>query len=414
MQLETLYKRTKTGSIQQWTIEVHNYGTGALIVKQAGQLGGKLTMHEEDVKVGKNIGKKNETTPYEQALSQAQSDWKKKHDEGYKSLNELGITPDPDPKHEQRGLPRYFWTGSTTGSDLLEDILEVALPKFNTDASGNLKPMLAPTKPWSHGHKKNKYPMLAEVKYDGLRCTAVLTPTETKILSRSGKEYPIMYRIVNQLDAYYPKTDRPDIMILDGELYYHGLLLEEINEAVKAESENTHLIQLVCYDVPTMGNLEQVIRGRVLRSMIDSMNTPLITYSESFTVNSDDEVQQLHDDMANLGYEGLILKDPEGFYEPGQRSNFWKKVKMFDETEFMIVGHKLGIRGAQDLAFICQCNDGKDTFDAPMNGSVALKKRIVDSIDTYMGKDLTVKHFGYSKYNIPNLPKGKAIREPGS
>lgn len=93
-QFPTLYKRTKTGAIQQWSIEVVSYPEekGAFIRKRVGQFNSdKLTLHTEEV-TGKNIGKANETTPEQQALLQAESDWKRKHDEGYKSLTDLGIT----------------------------------------------------------------------------------------------------------------------------------------------------------------------------------------------------------------------------------------------------------------------------------------------------------------------------------
>jgi len=91
MVLDTLYKRAKTGKIQSWQISVEMDGHYATIVKQAGQLGGKLTEHKERITEGKNIGKSNETHPQQQALSQAQSDWNKKRDEGYRTLDSLEL-----------------------------------------------------------------------------------------------------------------------------------------------------------------------------------------------------------------------------------------------------------------------------------------------------------------------------------
>ncbi len=94
-QFETLYKRTKTGAIQYYAISVtlQDNWRGAQIIKESGQLNtDNPIIHVEKINAGKNIGKVNETTPEQQAELQAESDWKKKKDEGYKSLIDLGIT----------------------------------------------------------------------------------------------------------------------------------------------------------------------------------------------------------------------------------------------------------------------------------------------------------------------------------
>ena len=418
MTLETLYKRTKKGDIQQWSVSSYDYNVpgvqdaGAAVVKHSGRFGGKLTPHEEKITKGKNIGKANETTPYEQAQTQALSDWNKKHDEGYKSLENLGIEV-----HEtDEGLVYLVDSLSAAYKEAnLEKALDKVLPQFNTDASGELKPQLAPTKPWKHGAKKNKYPKIVDYKKDGLRSHMVMTPEETYVLSRSGKRYDTMYRLTNVLDAVFPKHLRTQKTIIDGELYKHGMLLEEINEAVKKESENTWQIEFHAFDLPLVDE-EQEVRSAMTEQLVNSMiDNPLFVFCEYTLVYDDDQMLELHDKVTKEdNYEGLMSKDPEGTYCPGQRNSDWEKVKMFDETEFIIVGYKLGQRGSQDLNFICLCNDGKDTFEAPMNGTIGLKARLYEKIDELIGKDLTVKHFGYSKYNIPNLPKGKAIREPGT
>lgn len=97
MKLATLYKRAKSGAIQQWTVSVQTEEdqedtlVAVYVVKEQGQVGGKLQTYKEEIKQGKNLGKANETTPYEQAVLEANSDWRRKLDEGYKSLEQLGI-----------------------------------------------------------------------------------------------------------------------------------------------------------------------------------------------------------------------------------------------------------------------------------------------------------------------------------
>ncbi len=85
MNFDILYKRTKTGSIQYWSIETWEGEHGACIEKRSGQLGTeKPLLHKEPILEGKQ-----KRTPQQQAEFQAQSDWKKKLDSGYKTLSYL-------------------------------------------------------------------------------------------------------------------------------------------------------------------------------------------------------------------------------------------------------------------------------------------------------------------------------------
>ena len=73
-----LYNKSKTGKIQQWQVEVTLQKSGsAIILTQWGYKDGKLATSEKEITEGKNKGRSNETTPYQQAVSEAQSAWEK-------------------------------------------------------------------------------------------------------------------------------------------------------------------------------------------------------------------------------------------------------------------------------------------------------------------------------------------------
>ena len=87
MTFPTLYKKASTGAIEAWHQAVVKGEPGdpipyPAIVTTYGQLGGKLQQIKEHITEGKNIGRSNETTPYEQTVAEATSRWemkKKKH-----------------------------------------------------------------------------------------------------------------------------------------------------------------------------------------------------------------------------------------------------------------------------------------------------------------------------------------------
>lgn len=405
----TLYKRAKSGDVQFWRIETHSV-TGT-IIKTSGRLGTENPiMHREEVK-GKNIGKKNETTPVQQAELQAESDWKKKHDEGYKTLKDLGI--------DTTVGAWYSWNGQS--KEYLSEILQLAMPKFNSDASGNVKPMLAITKAWAPS-AKNKYPRYAEPKLDGVRATIIVDGTNVTILSRSGKPYDTLGHIASAVKRGIGKGAflySGGTVVLDGEIYLHGLLLEEINEAVKKPNVNTPGLQFWMYDVASMTEATQQERTAAMLKYAADINEPdYICFTVHYEVNSDDDVQKLHDQWLEKGFEGAMLKDPEGVYQQGQRSSYWTKVKMFDDSEFAFKNFELGQR-EEDLIAVCWVETdehaepgqgtGTQEFRAKMKGSRELKAKLYARNDLE-GMSLTVKHFGYSKYGVPNLPSGKAFR----
>lgn len=405
---DTLYKRAKSGTIQYWSIMVTLSNIGAIISKQSGQLNTKSpSFYLKEILKGKNIGKSNETIPFEQARLEAESDWKAKHDDGYKTSNELGIIS------VDLG---YVNAIDDTVVKSFEQALEESLSEFNTDASGELKPMLAPSKVFKEG--KNKYPQNIERKLDGLRslCVKKDIATKARFLSRKGKPYDTLNHLVDIIDEYALNTYQGDFpLILDGELYLHNVGLQQINRLVKKYRENqTEKIDFYIFDLPLL-NKKQSERTIKANKVVNEISSNSIKFNNVYRIDSDEQVIKLHDQWVNENYEGAMLKKLDGKYEPGQRSNNWTKVKMFDDAEFKITGYFLGSRGSEDIVFRCICDtaiSGYDNiFNVTMNGTREYKQSLVDNIDSIIGEHLTTRYFGLTEYGIPNLAKGKCIRE---
>ena len=75
----SLFKKTKTGAIEQWDIRVD----ANTIFIRYGHIDGAIQETSDTIKEGKNLGKKTETSPEQQALSEAQSKWEKQVKKGY-------------------------------------------------------------------------------------------------------------------------------------------------------------------------------------------------------------------------------------------------------------------------------------------------------------------------------------------
>lgn len=126
MNFAILYGKSTTGKIKTWKVEVIKSSEEESLIRiEHGYSDGKKQEDIRSITSGKNLGKINETTPYQQALSEAKSDFNKKCDEGY--------------------------------AENIDDIKE--------ESSGFFLPMLAHK--WNDHQAKIKFPAYSQPKLDG-------------------------------------------------------------------------------------------------------------------------------------------------------------------------------------------------------------------------------------------------------
>ena len=83
MKVKELYSLSKNNKIKYWSIEVEDCGHCSRIITHHGYKEGQLQTSIKEVSNGKNLGKANETSHYQQACLEAKSVWNKKKDKGY-------------------------------------------------------------------------------------------------------------------------------------------------------------------------------------------------------------------------------------------------------------------------------------------------------------------------------------------
>lgn len=388
--LPKLYKKTSTGAIQEWEVSVCWIDSIVTIVNNFGQVGGKIQESQEQVLDGKNIGRANATTPIEQARAQAKSRWEKQLKKGYvKTIEEA-----------QAGT--------------VDAIIE-----------GGIAPMLA-HKFSEQGHKI-KYPALAQPKLDGHRCTSQKEALDypqaalfgcTTLWSRTRKPINSVPHINQALSSAY--RVHPELGRFDGELYNHDYHnnFEELSSKIRQEepAEGCEIIQYHIYDFPNprMTNKE---RNELLQSLKPIFAGTPIHIVETLVVQNEDELMEAFDHFVAQGYEGCMVRNMDGLYV-NKRSYDLQKIKDFDDSEFEIIGVKVGTKGsmAGKAVFTCdipelhgKCDD--PTFDCKMKGSLDELKKYADDPSLAIGRMLTVKYQGFTKYGFPRFPVGLRFRE---
>ena len=373
-----LYKKTSTGATQEWSVAVFdNDGKGA-IVSYYGQVGGKIQESTQWVNEGKNGGKKNETTPISQALMDAESDWT---------------------RHLKKG---YVQNIDDAKAGVVDDIIE-----------GGIFPILA-HKFSEQGHKI-KYPALAQPKLDGHRCTSQrsVTVSDEGVLTKLSLWSRTRKPILSVPHISFALTE-VGIERLDGELYNHDYRanFEYLSSFIRQEEpiEGYDAVQFHVYDIPhpTMTNGE---RNDLLQKLKPQFEGTPIYIVETIVVNDEDELMDAFEHFLSLGYEGAIVRNMDGLYV-NKRSYDLQKIKEFDDAEFKIIAIKVGTKGsmAGKAVFTCEIKEG-DTFDVKMKGSMDELKKYADNPELVIGRFLTVKFQGWTKYGKPRFPVGMRFRE---
>jgi hypothetical protein len=405
----TLYDLSSKGKIKQWTICVDTLYKEVAIFTSHGYQGGKVSTSEKVIHKGKNIGKKNETTPYQQACLQAQSKYDKQLKKGY-----------------------------------VDNVL-------NIGKSFSYLPMLAKTYYQSthpdvlSGKKKKtelSFPRIVQRKLNGVRSPAIKSKGKVKLYTREGNEYTtVCSHIANALNTMMVNGDK-----WDGEIYVHGWSFQRIIRAVKKDrllSFHDDIKKALGKRKHTkeqkIKNIKRIVRckhdtqklqyhrydicdenARMEDRMHDMYTLPtndIIVQVISEVIFNVEDLKHFHDYWVRDGYEGLIIRDPDAVYRWKYRGASLYKYKEFTDAEFRIVGYKDG-EGSDSgcITFKCRTPDvnkdgSRSYFDVRPRGTVERRRAMYNRGWAYVGKMLTVRFQELSEDGIPIFPVGIIVRD---
>ena len=384
----TLYKRNAQGKPLIWSGEEKD---GRLEIRY-GLVGG--TMHVENIV----ITKKN--------VNELQSRVNAKRKEGYKELSEL-----KDGVSEEYTLDLELT--SSRKSELIS-FLNAYLPKYSTTSEGFVLPMLA--KVLEDNKPFEKYgTMLGQWKIDGLRCiigaeaNVDLFRTVTLTYhSRTGEDWTSKMSWMD--DILLPKISREliDMMIqegacLDGELYLPGYSVNDINSFVKNTQLAQHYkLQYWCYDI-CVENMSAEARSIFRFINIDSPeihftdkdshldNEDRIVLLPTFKLDNINSATTFRDKFIDLGFEGLILRNPSAEYQFGKRNQAMFKFKKVDDGKFIIVDIKSEHKRSDLPLFVLRNDINNELFECSINKPQDEQREILANKEKYIGKYMQVE-----------------------
>jgi hypothetical protein len=298
-------------------------------------------------------------------------------------------------------------------------------------------PMLAKTFEFGSLTKKSGkiiLPAFVQAKLDGIRCFANLA--SGKLTSRQMKEFVTLAHIAEEVCKFGSMLAKlePEIKLdniwLDGEIYHHEMAFGDIQGICNSVLTSKHLtedkwkqareLQYHIYDMynHTSPNIPFHIRNTILNNIFKKAKFKHLVLLKTDEVITPQDIKDKHQELVEKGFEGIILRNKEGPYEPNRRSQHLQKYKSFLDEEYPIIDFKAADNDYWDspgglmpvVTWICQVKNGK-TFSCKMRGTKESQHELFLEGKKHVGGLLTVIFQEYTPDGIPRFPVGKEIRD---
>lgn len=290
--------------------------------------------------------------------------------------------------------------------------LAAYLPSYrNNENNGNILPMLAKT--YTGNVWKKTSCMLGQWKINGLRCfitaykgDTIFNPVRLKFQSREG----IVWNTLTTLEDYLFDSLSADIIqnmlddnwALDGEIYLPGYSVNEINHFVKDPNDiHNKLLQFWCYDI-AIPEMVQHKRDKIRLdikpfTVFDSKDKHLnnkkqLVILPTYNICNDTAAYAWRDKFIDLGFEGLILRNPDVDYQYGRRRvGYMEKFKAKTDGKFEIVD--IQPERKRNLPIITCRNDINDsTFETRFSLPHDEQEYILNHKEDYIGKFVFISY----------------------
>lgn len=391
----TLYKRNAQGKPLVW----HAVSDAVEIIIEYGLVGGKLHMERIPITL-KNA-------------NELQSRVNAKRKEGYKELSEL------------KDSGAQFFSDTLYDTKSLIIYLNTYLPKYSTTSEGFVLPMLA--KVLEDNKPFEKYgTMLGQWKIDGLRCIIGATdksgdlfnPITLTYHSRIGEDWTTKMCWMDEI--LLPKISKEllSMMVeegacLDGELYLPGYSVNDINSFVKNTQLAQHYkLQYWCYDICCENmsaekrisiRFDNIKHEKFLVSKEGHLNnTKQLILLPTANIDNINQAISYRNSFIDLGFEGLILRNPSAEYQFGKRNQAMFKFKKVDDGKFIIVDIKSEHKRSDLPLFVLRNDINDELFECSINKPQDEQREILINKNNYVGKYMLVEF--RSRSGISQVP----------
>lgn len=275
-----------------------------------------------------------------------------------------------------------------------------------------------------------KYPVYASYKLDGIRAIIY----QGVAYSRSLKPIP------NKSIQEWAMQNKESLEGLDGEFIVGEPNTEEVFRETTSfvmSHDKVGKFSFYVFDIlPAYPEQSYNARKDTLEELYLPGNTKVL---QQTLIASKDDLEAFRSNAVEQGYEGAMIKAPEGKYKYGRSSvkeGLLLKLKLFKDEEFKIVGFECKYHNANEAktnelgrtvrstskegmipvdtlgVLYLSTKDGVE-FGCGSGFDDATRKELWEQRESLIGKYATVKYFDQGGYDVPRHPVYKGIRWEG-
>lgn len=303
--------------------------------------------------------------------------------------------------------------------------LKKARPQRRDTLTGLPPPMLAQILKTQKTPPDYAAGVYVQRKYNGVRSVATLRDGAVLMYSRRGLIYPGFSTIKAELLPVLQKYWAAGVeLYLDGEIYKHGALLQDISGLARRNGADGGDIDFMVYDCFVTNRPDMIYSAR--RELLDEifagagqfMRVKPVETIEAHTLT---EVEALYRQFLAEGYEGAMVRidAPYKYSYNEHHSRHLLKMKESLDAEYPIVGWTIGARGkaAGALMIICEKNGIKfpvtPAMELPDRMALARKMSTIEANgrthfeNHWLGKQLVVYYDELAKSGLPQRGRTK-------
>ena len=216
---------------------------------------------------------------------------------------------------------------------------------------------------------------LVEPKLDGVRVITVLD-YESRTVTMYSRNGQVLENFTHIAQAFEQNMDNfARSYVFDGEVVSHSFqdLMRQVHRKSNVQAEDA---RLALFDMIPLVEFRQgvsVMRQRQRRRLLEEFqglfaDTGVIELVSQQEFDLDSLVDQIafqdyNRQTVDQGYEGIMIKDPNGLWE-GRRSTAWLKQKPYIEVSLTVTGYEEGTGRNKDRlgALICEGEDSGKTI----------------------------------------------------
>jgi ATP-dependent DNA ligase len=345
-------------------------------------------------------------------------------------------------------VPTYVKTGKNKGraneTNVICQALRDALGIYNKQArkattrdTGTTAgfrpppPMLAQV--YDKRKAKVQFPVFVQKKYNGIRAVAALRADSTVgLFSRRSLEFPGFAYVGVEIERFLTmKAANGMSLCLDGELYSHGMRLQELSGHVRrAEASTTPKLQYMIFDCFVIEKPDLIFteRNQLLDEFFATSDLQYCKRVETFIAKDEKELFVYRDQFLADKYEGAIVRidTPYEFSYNEHHSDRLLKVKPSYDAEYEIIGWTRGKKGKASNALMINCKtaDGKEFAVTPAM-PITERNKLADKMEEkvksgpnegktkfeaeWLGKMITVTYDEESADGVPQRARTELV-----